>query len=185
MRRPAIESGGQCRRAKVSRGLGCIPDRCLRATRSVAERGSGPAGASQRWHDEQAAIKICGKRQCGANVGRFEIGEIRQHLGLGHARRQITEDVVHGKAQSPDTGLSRTLVRLDGDAISVVQSSARLRGWKECVVVRRHGVRADATLADTLLSVSGSISPGWVTNQPSTDNRAKRSGSRSGTSAPR
>ena len=57
---------------------------------SEAQRGSGPAGASQIWHDQQLAIKIRGERQRGEDVRRFEIREVIQNLGLGHPGGKVT-----------------------------------------------------------------------------------------------
>ena len=80
---------------------------------TVDKRSSPAADRSQ------PPLAISGERKARPDVFTGQIGKVPEQIVLGHAGREIIENVGHRHAQATDAGLSSALSRLDGDAVSV------------------------------------------------------------------
>ncbi len=64
-------------------------------------------------------LAFSGIGETSQNVLVLEFGEVLENVPLGCAGRELRKHVVHGDAQTPDTGLPTALARLDRDAIQI------------------------------------------------------------------
>src|SRR3954454_12506019 len=83
-------------------------------------RGSRRAEASRGY--EELPFPIGRERKAGANVVTSEFGEVGENLGLGHAGREILQDVLNCDAHAPNTRLPTALAGFNGNHGPVVHA---------------------------------------------------------------
>jgi len=68
----------------------------------------------------QAPLPLRGKRETGADVLAFELGEVSEDLVLTHPSGQIGEHVADGGSGAPHCGLSEPTFKIQDNAVTIV-----------------------------------------------------------------
>jgi len=79
--------------------------------------------ASGRGYRQGATLTLGGVGEASPHVVARQLGKLRHDLVLGHARREIAEDVTDGDPRATDTRLAEANGRIDGDPLEEIRDA--------------------------------------------------------------